>query len=131
MFIILPAFLGSALPGDIARQSSRREPYERLAKFNITGAVQVSALPAELDALTDAARAYWDFLDRNALIDEVTANGEIRIKASALAVTVTFDEIDVILKDGACDRVYGNGQNPDPCGAGPGDIPHQPRDDII
>ena len=86
---------------------------------------------ALLDARTDAARAYWDFLDRNALIDEVTANGEIRIKASALAVTVTFDEIDVILKDGACDRVYGNGQNPDPCGAGPGDIPHQPRDDII
>jgi hypothetical protein len=79
--------------------------------------------------LMDAARAYWDFLDRNGLIDEVTADGEFRIKATGLVVTVTLDgTVDVTLKDGACDRVYGNGQNPDPCGAGPDDIPHQPRD---
>jgi hypothetical protein len=31
-----------------------------------------------------AARAYWDFLDRNGLIDELTADGELRIKATAL-----------------------------------------------
>jgi hypothetical protein len=87
---------------------------------------------ALLDALTDAAIAYWNFLDRNALIDEVTADGELRIKASALVVTHTLDgTISVTLKDGAQDRVYGNGQNPDPFDAGPGDIPHQPRDDII
>jgi hypothetical protein len=86
---------------------------------------------ALLNALMDAAIAYWEFLDRNALIDEVTADGELRIKASALVVTHTLDgTIDVTLKDGACDRVYGNGQNPDLFGAGPGDIPHQPRDDI-
>ena len=86
---------------------------------------------ALLNALMDAAGAYWDFLDRNDLISEFTADGEVPIKASALVVTVTLDRtIDVTLKDGACDRVYGNGQNPDPCNAGPGDIPHQPRDDI-
>ena len=86
---------------------------------------------ALLNALTDAAIAYYDFLDRNALISDVTADGELRIKASALVVTVTLDgTIDVTLKDGACDRVYGNGQNPDLFNAGPGDILHQPRDDI-
>jgi hypothetical protein len=86
---------------------------------------------ALLKTLMDAARAYWDFLDRNDLIDEFTADGEFRIKATALVVTVTLDgTTDVTLKDGACHRVYGNGQNPDPCGAGPGNIPHQPRDDI-
>ena len=86
---------------------------------------------ALLNVLMDAARAYWDFLDRNGLIDEVTADGEFRIKATGLVVTVTLDgTTDVTLKDGACDRVYGNGQNPDPSGAGPGDIPRKSRDDI-
>ena len=86
---------------------------------------------ALLNALTDAALAYYDFLDENALIDEVTADGKLRIKASALVVAVTLDgTIEVTLKDGACDRVYGNGENPDPDNAGPGDIPHQPRDDM-
>src|SRR5262245_57710339 len=84
-----------------------------------------------LNALMDAAKAYWEFLEHSDLISEFTANGEVRIKASALVVTVTLDgTIDVTLKDGASDRVYGNGQNPDPRSAGPRDIPHQPRDDI-
>jgi hypothetical protein len=87
---------------------------------------------ALINALMDAAKAYWDFLDRKDLIGEFTAEDEVRTKASALVVTVTLaGTIDVRLKDGACDRVYGNGQNPDPFGAGPDDIPHQPRDDII
>jgi hypothetical protein len=85
---------------------------------------------ALLNALRDAASAYWDFLDGNDLISEFTADGEVRIKASALVVTVTDGTFYVTLKDGACDRVYGNGQNPDLFNAGPGDIPHQPRDDI-
>jgi hypothetical protein len=86
---------------------------------------------ALINALMDAAKAYWDFLDRNDLVCEFNADDEIRIKASALVVTVTLDgTIDITLKDGALDRVYGNGQNPDPWNAGPGDIPHQLRDDI-
>jgi hypothetical protein len=39
--------------------------------------------------------------------------------------------IDITLKDGALDRVYGNGTNPDPYGRGPPDIPHEPREDIF
>src|SRR5262245_55905044 len=78
---------------------------------------------ARLTAPLDAARAYWDFLERNDLIYE-----DDRLKATALVVTVTLcGTIDVTLKDGALDRVYGNGQNPDLDGRGPADIPHEPR----
>jgi hypothetical protein len=35
--------------------------------------------------------------------------------------------INIHLKDGALDRVYGNGVNPDPEGLGPPDIPHKRR----
>jgi hypothetical protein len=85
---------------------------------------------ALLNALMDAAGAYWAFLDRNDLISEFTADGEVRIKASVLIVTYDGDAYCVTLKDGAIDRVYGNGRNPDLRGAGPDDIPHLPRDDI-
>lgn len=85
---------------------------------------------ALLSELMRATRSYWDFLDRNDLISEDAADGGIRMKASALVVTVTpVGTIDVTLKDGARERVYGNGQNPDPYGAGPADIPHRPRND--
>ena len=76
-----------------------------------------------LRALMDAASAYWDFLDSNGQIFE-----DERVKATALVVTVELGgTVDVTLKDGPLDRVYGNGQNPDPYGAGPADIPHAPR----
>jgi hypothetical protein len=82
---------------------------------------------ARLTALMDAARAYWDFLERNHLIYE-----DDRVKATALVVTVTpCGTTDVTLKDGALDRVYGNGQNPDPDDRGPADIPHKPREDEL
>jgi hypothetical protein len=93
------------------------------------------------DALMDAAGAYWDFLERNHLIYEDDTNVEYgaadapvypRVKATALVVTVTLcGTIDVTLKDGALDRVYGNGQNPDPDGRGPADIPHKLRNDEL
>ena len=102
---------------------------------------------ALLDALMDAARAYWDFLERNHLIYEDDTNVEYacrldgsaadvpvspRVKATALVVTVTLcGTTDVTLKDGALDRIYGNGQNPDPDGRGPADIPHKPRKDEL
>ena len=78
------------------------------------------------DALMDAAGAYWDFLERNHLVYE-----DDRVKATALVVTVTLCGTDVTLKDGALDRVYGNGQNPDPDGRGPADIPHKLRNDEL
>ena len=37
--------------------------------------------------------------------------------------------IEIQLKDGALDRVYGGGVNPDPAGFGPPDIPHKRRND--
>jgi hypothetical protein len=86
------------------------------------------------NALGVAAGAYWDFLDRNHLIWEDDADVESfpRIKATALVVTVTlYGTIDFKLKDGAFDRVYGNGVNPDPDGRGPTDIPHEPRKDEL
>jgi hypothetical protein len=54
------------------------------------------------------------------------------MKAQALMVTVDYGRmngIDITLKDGALDRVYGNGVNPDPFGFGPTDIPHKRRSD--
>jgi hypothetical protein len=88
---------------------------------------------ALLRALMDAARAYWRFLERNDVISElIDDDTEIRIKATKLVVTVDLvGTIDVTLKDGALDRVYGDGQNPDPWNAGPGDIPRQPRGEDI
>ena len=54
------------------------------------------------------------------------------MKAQALVVTVDYrcmGQIQVVLKDGASDRVYGNGRNPCAFGYGPPDIPHEPRVD--
>jgi hypothetical protein len=78
--------------------------------------------------------AYSDFLDRHRLTwendkveDSTIPDGIPRLKASALVVTLYYGSlygtIDITLKDGACDRVYGNGVNPDPFGSGPHDIP--------
>ena len=88
-------------------------------------------------ALFDAGIAYSDFLKQQGLIFEFSADPDddcLRLKASALVVTREYGDpygtTDITLKDGACDRVYGNGVNPDPYGAGPPDIPGRPdRDD--
>jgi hypothetical protein len=85
------------------------------------------------NAIFDAVDAYSDFLDRQGLIFEDRADPDDlpRLKASALVVTKFYGEhygtTDITLKDGACDRVYGNGVNPDPFGGGPSDIPHKRR----
>jgi hypothetical protein len=55
-----------------------------------------------------------------------------RMKAQALVITLDYGRctgIEIQLKDGALDRVYGNGMNPDPRGFGPPDIPHKRRND--
>jgi hypothetical protein len=44
-----------------------------------------------------------------------------RLKAQALVITVDYgraDGIDISLKGGPIDRIYGNGTNPDPFGLG-------------
>jgi hypothetical protein len=70
-----------------------------------------------------AVRAYVDFLDRHNRIWEDGSDdpdAPPRLKAQALVVTADFGDgdnaIDISLKDGPLDRVYGEGVNPDPWG---------------
>jgi hypothetical protein len=91
---------------------------------------------ALLNAIYKAVDAYSQFLERNGLLWEFGVNPDDpyfpRLKAQALVVTLDYGRlngIDVSLKCGALDRVYGNGVNPDPEGLGPSDIPHKKRSD--
>jgi hypothetical protein len=83
------------------------------------------------DAVCAAVSAYSDFLERQGVIWEYSSDCP-RLKAQALVITADYGEdygtIDITLKDGPLDRVYGNGRNPDPEGRGPPDIPHERRD---
>jgi hypothetical protein len=84
------------------------------------------------EAIVDAVKAYSKFLDRNGLIFEHRGDEELpRLKAEALVVTDHYglEYTDITLKNGALDRVFGNGVNPCPFGLGPKDIPHKPRKD--
>lgn len=71
-----------------------------------------------------AVRAYSDFLERHGLIWEFGYDPDDfsfpRLKAQALVVTLDYgdgnDCVDITLKDGALDRTYGDGVNPDPYG---------------
>ena len=88
---------------------------------------------ALLTAIDSAVRAYSDFLERHGLIWEDVPDDLPRLKAQALVVTLDYGDgnyaVDISLKDGACDRVYGNGVDPDPDGRGPPAIPHERRPD--
>src|SRR5262245_25917815 len=67
------------------------------------------------EAIFDAVDAYSRFLDRQGLIfsdNPDDAEGPPRLKAEALVVTHDYGRatgIDIKLKDGSLDRVYGNG----------------------
>ena len=89
------------------------------------GIVESTECQALLGRVVEAVVAYSEFLERQGLIWEDRQDTD-RLKAGALIITVDYGaggDIDVRLKDGALDRVYGNGTNPDPWGAGPSDIP--------
>ncbi len=76
--------------------------------------------------------AYSDFLEDRGVIWDDCASEFPRMKARALVVTFDYGEyagVDIALKDGALDRVYGNGVNPDPDGLGPPDIARKRRSD--
>jgi hypothetical protein len=81
------------------------------------------------ERMFEAVLAYGDFLESQNLVwDDVV--DPPRLKAQSLVVTLDFGQrgsVDITLKDGALDRVYGKGRNPDPFEAGPPDIPHRPR----
>jgi hypothetical protein len=87
-------------------------------------------------AICMAVNAYSEFLEREGLIWEFGVDlcdpDWPRMKAQALVITLDYGRcrgIEIQLKDGALDRVYGNGVNPDPAGFGPPDIPHKRRND--
>jgi hypothetical protein len=75
------------------------------------------------EEICKAVDAYWQFLEDRGVLGE-----DERLKATALVVTVDYARgIDIRVQNGALDRVYGNGTNPDPGGLGPPDIPHEMR----
>jgi len=90
-----------------------------------------------IGAIQCAVLDYSQFLERHGLIweDHFDADGNLvkvfRRKAAALVVTLEYDgcddTVDIIIKGGALDRVYGDGVNPDPTGRGPPDIPRKSR----
>ena len=87
-------------------------------------------------AICKAVNAYSEFLEREGVIWEIGVDPADpdwpRMKAQALVITLDYGTcrgIEIQLKDGALDRVYGNGLNPDPAGLGPPDIPHKRRND--
>ncbi len=89
---------------------------------------------ALLKAVCKAVDAYSQFLERHGLLWEFGVNPDDpdwpRLKAKALVITLDYGRlsgIEVRLKEGALDRVYGNGKNPDPEGLGPSDISHKKR----
>jgi hypothetical protein len=92
-------------------------------------------------AITKAMFAYSDFIQHEGVIwddedddpDDPDYRGYPRLKAQALIAVVDFGKdagtsVNIFIKDGALDRVYGNGTNPDPDGLGPADIPHAERE---
>ncbi len=89
------------------------------------------------EVIYDAVDAYVKFLDRHGLIWEYGHDPDDpyfpRLKAEALVVTADFGDgnggVEIELKGGALDRVYGDGVNPDPSGfdADPPPPPRSPR----
>jgi hypothetical protein len=77
-----------------------------------------------LEAIFKAVRAYSDFLERHNMIWDDECEGVEhygpQLMAQALVVTLDYGDgdfaVDITLKDGPLDRVYGNGANPDPEG---------------
>jgi hypothetical protein len=92
---------------------------------------EAQALQADIYKAVDA---YSEFLEREGVIWEFGVKDPDfpRMKAQALVITFDYGKysgVDIQLKDGALDRVYGSGVNPDPDGAGPPNIPHKQRGD--
>jgi hypothetical protein len=132
---VVPAFAdGAVMPDNIVRHPHRDLMAEAKHERRVVDSPEAEKLKG---AVFDAVITYSDFLEQQGLIFEFSADPDNfcpRLKASALVVARYYGghygTTDITLKDGACDRVSGNGVNPDPYGAGPPDIPGRPdRDD--
>jgi hypothetical protein len=83
-------------------------------------------------AIWKAVSDYEDFLAQHDLLWDEDESVDVmpRFKATALVITSHFSGgCEIMIKDGAIDRVFSNGTNPDPYGRGPADIPHSDRAD--
>jgi hypothetical protein len=64
------------------------------------------------EAICKAISAYWDYLERRGLIYDDKRD---LMRASALHITYDgWSGWEFVLKDGAIDRRYGKGEDPDP-----------------
>jgi len=71
-------------------------------------------------AIFKAVQAYSDFLERHDLTWRDGDDGELpTMMAQALVITADYGadygSIDITLKDGALDQLYGEGADPNPC----------------
>lgn len=63
------------------------------------------------EAITKDVSAYFDYLDRHGLFYDEERD---LVRASALRVRCSVIGVEIGLEDGALDRRYGNGKDPDP-----------------
>jgi hypothetical protein len=78
---------------------------------------------AMLEAILTAVQRYTDYLDQSGLFykDDPEDPDDMPIEVSTALVVTSHPclGIDVILKNGPCQRVYGFGTDPDPDGRNP------------
>jgi hypothetical protein len=102
---------------DVTSFPNRELLAEAAREREITNSPEAEALR---ERVFEAVQAYGDFLDNKGLFFDDADYP--RVKASTLVVTLApYIGIDIRLRDGASDRVYGRGSNPDPDGRGPPD----------
>ena len=83
------------------------------AEFAIVTTPEAEALQ---QAICDAVRAYYEYLDHRGLFYDVDRD---LVKASALYVICDMiGDIEIFLKDGPAERRYRQGKDPDPFGSG-------------
>jgi hypothetical protein len=77
--------------------------------------VETPEATALIRAIFKAVSDYWDYLDGHGLMYDCERD---LMRASALHITHDVNGCEIALKDGAIDRRYGDGEDPDPWGRG-------------
>jgi len=98
-----------SLIDEAALKTRERDLLEAEVERQVADSPEAQALMEEIDK---AVRAYSDFLNDHGLIwSEDSSDDFPKLKAQALVATFDYGEgyyaVDIKLKDGALDRVYG------------------------
>src|SRR5215218_289391 len=96
--------------GEIVDHPAARLMTEVNAEREIASAPEAVVLQ---DAIFEAVFAYYKYLDSNGLFYDADRD---LLRASGLHVIHNGMDCDIRLKDGAIDRRYGGGEDPDPEG---------------